>query len=166
MKNIPKETTHADCCKTKGRYNLFGSELYPVSAMPRKIMFKIKRSGRMIFDAHKVTSNLGMKEMMEIVFTNAESYKEIASVLLDWIKTKSDQENRGKVRWVTTSELSGYIDERLMRRRRSATYSVIKNYLIPLGILEYRPSESKYLLSRDFAGALKRLAEAYTKWTA
>jgi len=120
----------------------------------------------MIFDAHNVTSNLGMKEIMEIVFTNAESYKEIATVLLEWIRTKSDQENRGKSRWVTTSELSGYIDERLMRRRRSAAYSVIKNYLIPLGILEYRQSESKYILSRDFAGALKRLAEAYTKWTA
>jgi hypothetical protein len=149
------------------RYNLLESELYTgVSDVPRKIILKMKRSGRMIFDAQNVTSNLGIKEMMEIVFTNAESYKEIASVLLEWIKTKSDQENRGKARWVTTSELSGYIDERLMRRRRSATYSVIKNYLIPLGILEYRPSESKYLLSRDFAGALKRLAEAYTKWTA
>jgi hypothetical protein len=34
-----------------------------------------------------------------------------------------------------------------------------------MGILEYRPSESKYLLSRDFAGALKRMAEAYIKWS-
>ncbi len=134
--------------------------------MPRKIILKSTRSGKMIFESKQVTSNLSVKEIMEIVFTNAESYKEIAAVLLDWIKTKSDQENRGKVRWVTTSELSRYIDERLMKRRRSTTYAVIKNYLIPLGILEYRPSESKYLLSRDFAGALKRLAEAYAKWTA
>lgn len=134
--------------------------------MPRKIVLKATRSGKMIFESRQVTSNLSIKEMMEIVFTNAESYKEIASVLLEWIKTKSDKENRGKARWVTTSELSRYIDERLMKKRRSTTYAVIKNYLIPLGILEYRPSESKYLLSRDFAGALKRLAEAYIKWTA
>jgi hypothetical protein len=52
-----------------------------------------------------------------------------------------------------------------MARRRSAAYAVLKNYLIPLGILEYRPSESKYLLSRDFASALKRLADAYIKWS-
>jgi hypothetical protein len=102
---------------------------------------------------------------MDIIFTNAESYKEIAIILLDWLKTKSDQENRGKTRWVTTGEMSHYINERLMRRRRSAAYAVVKNYLVPLGLLEYRPSESKYLLSRDFAGALKRLAEAYYKWT-
>jgi hypothetical protein len=134
--------------------------------LPRKILMRAKRSGKMHFNYSTVTSNLGIKEMMEIIFTNAESYKEIAIVLLEWIRTKSDQEGRGKTRWVTTGEVSHYINERLMRRRRSAVYSVIKNYLIPLGILEYRPSESKYLLSRDFAGALKRLAEAYVKWSA
>jgi len=133
--------------------------------MPRKILFRDKRSGKMFFNASSVSSNIGLKEMMEIVFTNADSYKEIAIVLLDWLKTKSDQENRGKTRWVTTGEMSHYINERLMLRRRSAAYAVVKNYLIPLGLLEYRPSESKYLLSRDFAGALKRLADAYVKWT-
>lgn len=133
--------------------------------MPRKISFKGKKSGKMYFIASSVSSNLSIKEMMDIVFTNAESYKEIAVILLEWIKSKSDQENRGRVRWVTTGELSQYITERLMDRRRSAAYAVIKNYLVPLGILEYRPSESKYLLSRDFAGALKRLADAYTKWS-
>jgi hypothetical protein len=133
--------------------------------MPRKILFKVKRSGKMFFNASTVSSNLGFKEIMDIIFTNAESYKEIAIILLDWLKTKSDQENRGKTRWVTTGEMSHYINERLMRRRRSAAYAVVKNYLVPLGLLEYRPSESKYLLSRDFAGALKRLAEAYYKWT-
>jgi hypothetical protein len=133
--------------------------------MPRKILFKVKRSGKMFFNASTVSSNLGLKEIMDIIFTNADSYKEIAIILLDWLKTKSDQENRGKTRWVTTGEMSHYINERLMLRRRSAAYAVVKNYLVPLGILEYRPSESKYLLSRDFAGALKRLAEAYVKWT-
>jgi hypothetical protein len=133
--------------------------------MPRKILFKVKKSGKMFFNASMVSSNLGFKEIMDIIFTNAESYKEIAIILLDWLKTKSDQENRGKTKWVTTGEMSHYINERLMRRRRSAAYAVVKNYLVPLGILEYRPSESKYLLSRDFAGALKRLAEAYSKWT-
>jgi hypothetical protein len=133
--------------------------------MPRKITFKGKKSGRMFFMASSVTSNLGLKEMMEIIFTSADSYKEIAIILLDWMRMKSDQENRGKTRWVTTSELSQYINERLMLRRRSAAYAVVKNFLIPLGLLEYRPSESKYLISRDFAGALKRLAEAYYKWT-
>ena len=120
----------------------------------------------MYFIAQSVSSNIGLKEMMDIVFTNADSYKEIAVILLDWIKSKSDQENRGRTRWVTTGELSQYINERLMTRRRSAAYAVVKNYLVPMGILEYRPSESKYLLSRDFAGALKRLADAYVKWTA
>ena len=126
---------------------------------------KKKKMGRMFFDASTVSSNMSLKEIMDIVFTSAESYREIATILLEWLKSKSDQENRGKVRWVTTTEMSNYINERLMRRRRSAAYAVIKNYLVPLGILEYRPSESKYILSRDFAGALKRLAEAYTKWT-
>jgi len=133
--------------------------------MPRKILLKEKRSGKMFFNAPNVSSNIGLKEMMEIVFTNANSYKEIASVLLEWLRAKSDQENRGRTRWVTTSEMSHYINERLMLRRRSAAYAVLKNYLVPLGILEYRPSESKYLLSRDFAGALKRLADAYVRWT-
>lgn len=119
----------------------------------------------MFFEANAVSSSMGLKDIMDVVFTSASSYKEIATILLEWLKAKSDQENRGKVKWVTTSEMSSYINERLMPRRRSAAYSVIKNYLVPLGILEYRPSESKYLLSRDFAGALKRLAEAYIKWT-
>lgn len=133
--------------------------------MPRKILFKGKKSGKMYFVAQSISSNMGLDEMMEIVFTNAKSYKEIASILLGWIKSKSDQENRGRPRWVTTSELSQYINERLMTKRRSAAYAVVKNYLVPMGLLEYRPSESKYLMSRDFAGALKRLADAYIKWT-
>jgi hypothetical protein len=133
--------------------------------MPRKILFKDKRSGKMFFNASTVSSNMSLKDMMEVIFTNAESYKEIAVILLDWLKTKSDQENRGKTRWVTTGEMSHYINERLMPRRRSAAYAVVKNYLIPFGILEYRPSESKYLLSKDFSSALKRLADAYIRWT-
>jgi hypothetical protein len=128
-------------------------------------MFKGKKSGKMFFVSSLVSSNQSIEEIMDIIFTNAGSYKEIAIILLKWIRTKSDQENRGKTRWVTTSELSQYINERLMITRRSAAYAVVKNYLIPLGLLEYRPSESKYLISRDFAGALKRLAEAYYKWT-
>lgn len=133
--------------------------------MPRKITHKERRSGKMFFNSLTVTSNMGLDGMMEIVFTNAKSYKEIANILLGWIKSKSDQENRGKPSWVTTSELSQYITERLMSRRRSAAYAVITGYLMPMGILEYRPSESKYLLSRDFASALKRMAEAYIKWS-
>ncbi len=133
--------------------------------MPRRIVRNKIKSGRMFFNANEVSSNMELKEMMDIIFTSADSYREIATILLDWLKSKSDQENRGKIRWVTTSEMSKYINERLMPRRRSAAYAVIKNYLVPLGILEYRPSESKYILSRDFAGALKRLAEAYIKWT-
>jgi len=133
--------------------------------MPRRIVTKKKKkTGRMFFEASTVSSNMSLKDLMGVIFTSAESYKEIATILLEWIKSRSDQENRGRVRWVTTSEMSNYINERLMPRRRSAAYAVIKNYLVPLGILEYRPSESKYILSRDFAGALKRLAEAYMKW--
>jgi hypothetical protein len=134
--------------------------------LPRRIVPRAKRSGKMYFIASKVSGNMGLKEITEIVFTNAESYKEIATLILEWIKIKSDRENRGYPRWVTTQELSDYINERLKRRRRSAAYTVIKDYLLPLGILEYRTSESKYVISRDFSGALKRLADAYTKWTA
>ncbi|MCQ5337369.1 MAG: hypothetical protein NO475_04150 [Candidatus Methanomethylicia archaeon] len=132
--------------------------------MPRRIIKRKRKSGKMFFEAEKVSSNMSLKDIMDIVFTNSESYKEIAIILLEWIKNKSNEEKRGKIKWVTTSELSNYINERLLKRRRSAAYNVIKNYLIPLGFLEYRPSESKYVLSRDFAGALKRLAEAYIKW--
>lgn len=132
--------------------------------MPRRMIRKGKRGGKMFFEAEKVSSNISLNEIMDIVFTSSESYKEIAKIILEWMKVKSDEENRGKTRWVTTSEMSKYIDERLMRRRRSAAYYVIKNYLIPMGFIEYRPSESKYILSKDFAGALKRLADAYIKW--
>ncbi|MCS7098503.1 MAG: hypothetical protein NZ922_05965 [Candidatus Methanomethyliaceae archaeon] len=132
--------------------------------MPRRMVRRGRRSGRMFFEAERVSSNIGIDEIMDIVFTTSQSYKEIARIILEWIKVKSDEENRGKTRWVTTSEMSKYIDERLMRRRRSAAYHVIKNYLIPMGFIEYRPSESRYILSRDFAGALKRLADAYMKW--
>lgn len=132
--------------------------------LPRRMIRKKRKSGRMFFEAEKVSSNMSLSDIMDIVFTTSSSYKEIARIILEWMKAKSDEENRGKVKWVTTSEMSNYINERLMRRRRSAAYYVIKNYLIPMGFIEYRPSESKYVLSKDFAGALKRLAEAYIKW--
>lgn len=132
--------------------------------MPRRMVRRKGKSGRMFFEAEKVSSNMNLNEIMDIVFTTSNSYKEIARIILEWMKAKSDEENRGKVKWVTTSEMSNYINERLMKRRRSAAYHVIKNYLIPMGFIEYRPSESKYILSKDFAGALKRLAEAYMKW--
>ncbi|MDH5806134.1 MAG: hypothetical protein QXW62_04095 [Candidatus Methanomethylicaceae archaeon] len=132
--------------------------------MPRRMIRKKRKSGRMFFEAEKVSSNMSLSDIMDIVFTTSNSYKEIARIILEWMKMKSDEENRGKIKWVTTSEMSNYINERLLKRRRSAAYHVIKNYLIPMGFIEYRPSESKYILSKDFAGALKRLAEAYIKW--
>jgi len=132
--------------------------------LPRRMIRKKRKSGRMFFEAEKVSSNMSLSDIMDIVFTTSNSYKEIARIILEWMKMKSDEENRGKIKWVTTSEMSNYINERLLKRRRSAAYHVIKNYLIPMGFIEYRPSESKYILSKDFAGALKRLAEAYIKW--
>jgi len=100
--------------------------------LPRRMIRKKRKSGRMFFEAEKVSSNMSLSDIMDIVFTTSNSYKEIARIILEWMKMKSDEENRGKIKWVTTSEMSNYINERLLKRRRSAAYHVIKNYLIPI----------------------------------
>ena len=118
----------------------------------------------MYFSALNVSANMPLKEILNIVFTDAESYKEIAGIILEYIKRKSEREERGQPGWVTARELSNYIDERLTRRRRSAAYKVLSEYLIPMGFIEYSYSDQKYMLSREFAAALRRLGEAYVRW--
>lgn len=118
----------------------------------------------MYFLALNVSANMPLKEILNVVFTDAESYKEIAFIILEYIKRRSHKEGRGHPGWVLASELSSYINERLTQRRRSAAYKVLSEFLIPMGFIEYSYGDQKYMLSREFAAALRRLGEAYVKW--
>ncbi|MCD6408842.1 MAG: hypothetical protein J7L98_00670 [Candidatus Verstraetearchaeota archaeon] len=132
--------------------------------MPRRrIKGKKKRRGLMFFNASEITTNMGIREILSVVFTSAESYGEIARIILEFIRSKGTEEGRIPP-WVSSTELSRFINRRLGKRRRSAAYKVINEYLIPLGLLEYREAEGKYFLSRNFSSALRRLSSSYTKW--
>ncbi|RLE49305.1 MAG: hypothetical protein DRJ33_08390 [Candidatus Methanomethylicota archaeon] len=144
----------------KGLYN----EIMVGVFLPRRAFKKSKKRGHMYFSALEVSASMPLKEILNIVFTDAESYKEIAAILLEYIKRKSAREERGHPGWVTASELSNYINERLTRKRRSAAYKVLSEYLVPMGFIEYSYGDQKYMLSREFAAALRRLGEAYVKW--
>lgn len=123
------------------------------------------RRGYMFLDKEAVRGRMSLEKMVELMFTSTVSYREVALELLSWIKEKALQDGRDEL-WVTRAELSGFIDERFGRRRRSTAYKVLREFLLPMGLVAIDRSQGRYYLSREFPRVLRRMAEAYEAWLA
>ncbi|MCX8204696.1 MAG: hypothetical protein N3H31_03505 [Candidatus Nezhaarchaeota archaeon] len=117
----------------------------------------------MFLDKEVVRGRMSLEKIVELVFTSTVSYREIALELLSWIKEKAAQDGRPDP-WVTRAELSSFIDERFGRNRRSAAYKVLREFLLPMGLVALDKSQGRYYLSREFSRVLRRMAEAYEAW--
>jgi len=121
------------------------------------------RRGYMFLDKEAVKGRMPLEKIIDLLFTSTVSYREIALELLSWVKERAEEEGRPEP-WVSRSELSRFIDERFGRRRRSTAYKVLREFLIPMGILALDPGLDRYYISREFSRVLRRLAEAYETW--
>lgn len=121
------------------------------------------RRGYMFLDREAVKGRMSLEKIIDLLFTSTVSYREIALELLSWIKERAEETGRPEP-WVSRSELSRFIDERFGRRRRSTAYKVLREFLMPMGLLALDPGRDRYYVSREFSRILRRLAEAYEAW--
>jgi len=121
------------------------------------------RRGFMYIDKDEVKGRMTLEKILDLVFTSTVSYKEIALEILSWMKDKALEERRIDL-WVSRSELSRFINERFGRNRRSTAYKVIREFLLPMGMLMLDADRDRYVISREFARALRRLADSYEVW--
>jgi hypothetical protein len=121
------------------------------------------RRGYAYLSKDAVKSRMSLDEIVGLLFTSTVSYREIALELLSWIKEKAVEEGRAEP-WVSRAELSRFIDERFGRNRRSTVYKVLKEFLLPMGLLALDVDHNRYRVSMEFSRALRRLAEAYESW--
>jgi len=117
----------------------------------------------MYIDKDEVKGRMTLEKILDLVFTSTVSYKEIALEILSWMKDKALEERRIDL-WVSRSELSRFINERFGRNRRSTAYKVIREFLLPMGMLMLDADRDRYVISREFARALRRLADSYEVW--
>jgi len=118
----------------------------------------------MYFDWRVLERKLSIKSIMDVVFSGgAEVYKSVAVDLLSWIKELSREEGR-KPEWVSSNELAEFIRSRYGESRKTTVYKVIKEFLIPMGFLDYVEPERKYFLSKNFSRALRRISKSYLEW--
>ncbi|RLF17305.1 MAG: hypothetical protein DRN06_04065 [Thermoprotei archaeon] len=123
----------------------------------------MRRRGYMYLDKDAVKGKMTLDKMVDMLFSSTISYREIALELLSWIKDKAAEEHRVDP-WVSRSELSRFINERFGRHRRSTAYKVVREFLLPMGLLTLDVDRDRYTISREFARTLRRLAEAYEAW--
>ncbi|MCS7366124.1 MAG: hypothetical protein NDF54_11865 [archaeon GB-1867-035] len=131
--------------------------------MPRKLERRKRRTGYMYFVASEVRSNMMLDDILDIVFTRAVEYKKAAKIILEGIKEIAKIHRRRPL-WISDSEMSSLINERIGKNKKSLAYRVISEFLVPLGFITYRPDEGRYFISKSFHLALRRLATAYNKW--
>ncbi|HDO20274.1 MAG: hypothetical protein NDF56_05295 [archaeon GB-1845-036] len=131
--------------------------------MPRRLIEKKRKTGYMYFNAKKIRSNMRLEEILDVVFTRAEEYKRTARAILEGIKDIANTLNR-RTLWIDDSEMSNLIRERIGWKRRSLAYRVLSEFLIPMGFIDYRPDEGRYIISRAFQNALVRLGSSYGRW--
>jgi len=131
--------------------------------MPRKLERKKRKTGYMYFKSSEVRSNMRLEDILNIVFTRAEKYKHAALIILEGIKEIAKSRNR-KPLWISDSEMSLLIHERLGEKKKSLAYRVISEFLVPMGFVSYRPDEGRYFISKSFQLALIRLGNAYARW--
>ena len=117
----------------------------------------------MYFKSSEVRSNMRLEDILNIVFTRAEKYKHAALIILEGIKEIAKSRNR-KPLWISDSEMSLLIHERLGEKKKSLAYRVISEFLVPMGFVSYRPDEGRYFISKSFQLALIRLGNAYARW--
>lgn len=117
----------------------------------------------MYLNKDEVKGRMSIEKMLNLMFSSTASYHEIALELLNWIKDKVAEEGRSEP-WVTRSELSRFINDRFGKRRRSTAYKVIREYLMPMGILSLDFDKGQYTISKEFSRTLRRLADAYDSW--
>ncbi|MEM1537814.1 MAG: hypothetical protein QXK12_04030 [Candidatus Nezhaarchaeales archaeon] len=123
-----------------------------------------KRStGYMYLPVAKVKSRMSIRDIIDIVFSSSASYREIALEVLTWIKDVSIENGRSELS-VSRSELSSFINRSFGKNRRSTAYKVLREFLIPMGLLSLDSERGLYVVSREFARALRRLADAYEAW--
>ncbi len=111
----------------------------------------------------KVKSRMSIRDIIDIVFSSSASYREIALEVLTWIKDVSIENGRSELS-VSRSELSSFINRSFGKNRRSTAYKVLREFLIPMGLLSLDSERGLYVVSREFARALRRLADAYEAW--
>lgn len=120
-------------------------------------------TGCMYLPSAKIRSKMPISEIINMVFSSAPSYREIALEVLMWIKDVSVESGKNELS-VSRSELSNFINERFGKNRRSTAYKVLREFLLPMGLLSLDYERNVYVVSREFARALRRLADAYEAW--
>ncbi len=131
--------------------------------MPRKLSERRRRRGFMYFKTSEIRSNMRLNEILDVVFSGVKEYRRAALVILEGVKYIAKAKGRRPM-WISSSEMSSLIIERLGRNKKSLAYRVISEFLVPMGFLSYRADEGKYFLSREFQLALNRLGRAYGAW--
>jgi len=121
------------------------------------------RRGYAFLDKDVIKGRMPLEKIVDLLFTTTVSYREIALEILSWIKEKAEEEGRPDP-WVSRAELSKFINERFGKHRRSTAYKVVREFLLPMGLLALDADRDRYRVSREFARTLRRLAEAYEAW--
>jgi beta-glucosidase/6-phospho-beta-glucosidase/beta-galactosidase len=92
--------------------------------------------------------------MLEMIFPSQDKYREITQVILNLFIGKSQQiEGRSELELnsvVTTLRDRGY--------NRHTVYKVMREYLVPLGIINWKKFEGSIQLSTKFGNSLRRFS--------
>lgn len=131
--------------------------------MPRRLERKARKTGYMYFDVSKVRSNMSIDEILDIIFSRCEEYKRIAKTILEGVKEISINNDRKNLS-INSQEMSQLINEKLSSKKKSITYRVLSEFLIPMGLITYRREDGTYTIGNDFRVALNRIASSYTRW--
>lgn len=131
--------------------------------MPRRLKKRNRETGYMYFKVDEVTMNMSLDNILKIVFGRCEEYRRIAKTILEGIKEIAYNKNRDTLT-INSEEMSELIREKIGSKKKSLTYRVVSEFLIPLGFISYKQEEGTYTISRGFRNALVKIGTSYVKW--
>lgn len=110
---------------------------------------------------HDETSTTMSREaMLELLFPTQQTYRAITADLLDLFEQQADDVEPGEDIEVA-SAVSKLEDK---GHNRNTVYKVLNDYLVPMGLVEWKKFEGSMQLSNRFGNALRRFSVSWKNY--
>lgn len=108
----------------------------------------------------ETSTTMSREKMLELLFPTQDTYREITADLLDMFEEQADDVAPGEDIEVA-SAVSKLEDH---GHNRNTVYKVLNEYLVPIGIIEWKKFEGSMQLSNRFGNALRRFSVSWKNY--
>ncbi|MDY6788467.1 MAG: hypothetical protein SVV03_00740 [Candidatus Nanohaloarchaea archaeon] len=106
------------------------------------------------------STKMNLEKMLDQVFPTQEKYRQITRDILEIFKEET--ENLGPGKEIETSSIVSKLQER--GHNRHTVYKLLREHLVPMGMVNWKKFEGTLQLSKKFGNALRNFSVSWKNW--